>query len=890
MDLNQIENNIAKLIKNFSKDTFIYDLLLAYDLPKATITRLQKGASNLSKVEGEISLKKKLFFKEVHDKDLHLSITELSQDLKHNQRFVIVTDYNTLLAKDTRIDKFLDIQIKDLPKNYDFFLPWAGMEKAQLQNENPADIKAAMKMGKLFEEIKDHNNDDSLEFKKELNVFLSRLLFCFFAEDAEIFEENLFSNSISSHTQENGSDFSTYIERLFHVLNTKEDERVNIPDYLNRFPFVNGGLFAVSHKTPKLSGSIRKAIIEAGTLDWANINPDIFGSMFQAVNYADSRGTLGQHFTSVPNIMKVIEPLFLNDLKEEFENSRGNNKKLSQLLNRIKKIKIFDPACGSGNFLIIAYKELRRLEMEIFKEMGSLALSEISLSQFYGIEIDEFAKEIAILGLWLTKHQMNVEFFKEFGRTNPTLPLTDTGNILQGNACRLDWEKVCPKNENNKVYILGNPPYVGAKMQNVNQRDDLAFAFKNIKGFKNLDYISIWFLKASIYISNTINEVAFVSTKSIIQGNQVGLLWPNLYANNVEIGFAYSPFKWTNNAKDKAMVQVAIISLRSMGSKKRKILYTKHKKYVKNIGPYLNNGPSIIVHSRRTSLSSLPEMVFGNMPLEGNHLKLSEDERTNLISKNSISSKYIRPLIGGSEFLNDIKRYCLWIEDDELDDALKICDIESRIELVKKFRLSGGEVAKSLVNRSHQFRYRKVADKSFILIPCTTSEKRDYMQCGFFDSSYIPIHSVQVIYDSEPYIYSIISSKLQMLWVKAVGGYLGTSIRYSTEICYNTFPIPNISKQRKEELTQCSLKIIDERLKYSEKTMAELYDPNKMPEGLREAHHQNDLAVERCYRSNPFSSDEERLEYLFKLYETMIQEEKDSGTLFAKEKKTRKRR
>ena len=400
MNLNQIESSVAKLIKNFSKDTFIFDLLLAYGLPKSTITRLQKGASNLSKVKGEVSLKKKLFFKEVHDKDLHLSVTELAEEIKHGQRFVIVTNYNTLLAKDTRIDKFLDIQIKDLPKNYDFFLPWAGMEKAQLQNENPADIKAAMKMGKLFEEIKDYNNDDSLEFKKELNVFLSRLLFCFFAEDAEIFEENLFSNSISSHTQENGSDFSIYLERLFHVLNTKENERVNIPDYLNKFPYVNGGLFAVSHKTPKLSGSIRKAIIEAGTLDWANINPDIFGSMFQAVNYADNRGTLGQHFTSVPNIMKVIEPLFLNDLKVEFENSRGNNKKLSQLLNRLKNIKIFDPACGSGNFLIIAYKELRRLEMEIFKEMGSLALSEISLSQFYGVEIDEFAKEIAILALW----------------------------------------------------------------------------------------------------------------------------------------------------------------------------------------------------------------------------------------------------------------------------------------------------------------------------------------------------------------------------------------------------------------------------------------------------------------------------------------------------------
>ena len=458
MNSNQIENNVAKLIKNFSKDTFIYDLLLAYGLPKATISRLQKGASNLSKVEGEVSLKKKLFFKEVYDKDLHLSVTELAEDLKHGQRFIIVTDYKTLLAKDTLIDKFLDVQIKNLPKSYDFFLPWAGMEKAQLQNENPADIKAAVRMAKLFEEIKSDNENESKEFLIELNVFLSRLLFCFFAEDADIFNENQLTNGIASHTQTDGSDLSDYFKKVFQVLNTPENQRGGLPEYLSSFPYVNGGLFEKASKVPRLSKSTRNLIIEAGNLDWANINPDIFGSMFQAVNHADSRGSLGQHFTSVPNIMKVIEPLFLNDLREEFENSRGNKRKLSLLLNRLKNIKIFDPACGSGNFLIIAYKELRRLEMEIFKEIGSLALSEISLNQFYGIELDNFAHEIAILALWLTKHQMNVEFFKEFGRTNPTLPLTDSGNIVQGNACRLDWEMVCPKKEEDEIYLVGSPP------------------------------------------------------------------------------------------------------------------------------------------------------------------------------------------------------------------------------------------------------------------------------------------------------------------------------------------------------------------------------------------------------------------------------------------------
>jgi len=490
MSINDIENRVIQLVGNFSEEAFIYDFLLAYDIPKATVSKLKVGNLNLSKVDGEVSLKKKLFFKEVLNDDLHVSITTIAKEIKHNQRFIIVTDYKTLLAKDTKMNVTLDIPLKDLPKNYDFFLPWAGMEKAQLQNENPADIKAAVKMAKLFDVIKTDNEDDSPEFLHSLNIFLSRLLFCFFAEDADIFEDNQFSNAIASHTQQDGSDLKKYLDKLFEVLNTPEKQRVGLPEYLNAFPYVNGGLFVEKQSAPNFTYASRKAIIESGSLSWAEINPDIFGSMFQAVNHADNRGTLGQHFTSVPNIMKVIEPLFLNDLKEEFENARGNNNKLNQLLYRLKNIKIFDPACGSGNFLIIAYKELRRLEMEIFKEMGSLALSEISLNQFYGIELDDFAHEIAILALWLTKHQMNVEFFKEFRRTNPTLPLTDSGNIVQGNACRLDWEEVCPKNVNNEIYILGNPPYLGTRNQNKEHKSDMSFTFQNKKNFKSLDYIS----------------------------------------------------------------------------------------------------------------------------------------------------------------------------------------------------------------------------------------------------------------------------------------------------------------------------------------------------------------------------------------------------------------
>ena len=891
MNITQIENNLSKLIKNFDKNTFIYQLLLAYNLPKATITRLQKGTANLSKIEGEVSLKKKLFFKEVYNTDLHLSITHIAKELKNEQRFVIVTDYKTLLAKDTKMNITLDIPLTDLPKHYDFFLPWAGMEKAQHQDENPADIKAAVKMAKLFDEIKKDNEDDSPAFLHSLNIFLSRLLFCFFAEDSDIFEDNQFSNAIASHTQKDGSDLNTYLDTLFEVLNTPESKRTGLPEYLNAFPYVNGGLFAKKHTTPIFSGVSRKAIIESGSLSWENINPDIFGSMFQAVNHADNRGSLGQHFTSVPNIMKVIEPLFLNDLKEEFENARGNNKKLNQLLYRLKNIKIFDPACGSGNFLIIAYKELRRLEMEIFKEMGSLALSEISLNHFYGIEIDDFAHEIAILALWLTKHQMNVEFFKEFGRTNPTLPLTDAGNIVQGNACRLDWEEVCPKERNDEIYILGNPPYVGSRNQNKYQKDDMKFVFEKIKNFKNLDYIASWYYKSAIYLKTTKTVCAFVSTNSIVQGDQVGLFWPLILTLNVEISFGVKEFKWSNSAKNNAGVTVVIIGLKSNNNNIPKKIYSYNfQKLVSNISPYLTEGHNTIIQRRTTTISDLPQMKYGNEPRESGNLMLTPEERKIFISKNPTSSKYIKPVTGSNEFINGIERYCLWLHETD-NNWEKIHEIKLRIEKVKEYRItSKRKDTIEAANKPHLFTSITYRNISSILIPVVSSESRTYIPLGHIDKEYVVLNSAQVIYSHEIYIFSVLNSLLHNVWVKKTAGKLESRIRYSSQISWNTFPFPKISKQRKEELTQCALNIVDERLKHSEKTLAQLYDPDKMPDGLREAHHQNDLAVERCYRSTPFSSDEERLEYLFKLYEKMIQEEKDKDSLFAKEKKTRKRK
>ena len=877
MNIAQIENNLQKLIKSFSKNTFIYDLLLAYGLPKASITRLKKGNLNLSKVDGEISWKKKVFFKEVFKQDLHVTISELSNDIKHDQRFVIVTDYETFLAIDTKTQDKLDIDLKSLPKHYDFFLPWAGMEKAQHQNENPADVKAAEKMARLFDEIRKNNPDNSPEFIHGLNVFLSRLLFCFFAEDTNIFEDAQFTNAIASHTQTDGSDLNTYLDKLFEVLNTPEKDRKNLPAYLNAFPYVNGGLFRQRLQAPTFTRRARQAIIDNGELDWSAINPDIFGSMMQAVIATEHRGSLGMHYTSVPNIMKVIEPLFLNDLKEAFEKAKGNKKKRIALLKRLQTIKIFDPACGSGNFLIIAYKELRRLEMQIFKESSALPSSGISLGQFYGIELDDFAHEITQLSLWLAEHQMNVEFLKMFGRTNPTLPLKEAGNIVQGNACQIDWDTVCPKKEGDEIYILGNPPYLGAHLQSKEQKEDIEIVFKGIKSAKKLDYISCWFYQGTNYIKNTSSKLALVSTNSICQGEQVSILWPHILNKSIQIHFAHQSFIWSNSAKAKAAVFCVIVGL-SCEQERKKTLFSKHHQLVvDNISPYLLNASDTIVSSRTNPLSQVPKMVRGSSPVDGGNLILNENDKANLISSNPEAVQFIKALVGADDYLNGKKRWCLWITNNTVDKARLIPYIENRIKLVEQFRLSSKKAAtRDAAKYSYRFFEPKHQPGDSIIVPRVTSERREYLQCGFLSDTSIVLDRSQVIYNPNPVIIGILSSKIHHVWTSVVSGRLKMDINYSVSLSYNNFPFPTISEQRKQEITQCVFRILDEREKHPEKTLAQLYDPDKMPEGLHEAHRLNDLAVERCYRSKPFESDEERLEYLFKLYEKMMAEEKEN--------------
>jgi hypothetical protein len=923
MNITQIENNLQKLMNRFSKETFIYDLLLAYGLPKASITRLQKGNLNLSKVEGEICWKKKLFFKEEPKRDLHITVSELAKTTKHNERFVIVTDYKTLLAIDTKTDDRLDIELKDLPKHYDFFLPWAGMEKAQHANENPADVKAAVGMAKLFDEIKKDNPDSSPEFIHGLNVSLSRILFCFFAEDTKIFKDNQFTSVISSHTQADGSDLHTYLDKLFEVLNTDYKDRKNLPAYLNDFPYVNGGLFEKKLKSPTFTRKSRQAIIDSGELDWSAINPDIFGSMMQAVITPEHRGGLGMHYTSVPNIMKVIEPLFLNDLNETFENAKGNPKKLSELLHRLSKLKIFDPACGSGNFLIIAYKELRRLEIKIIQHLLELQkavdgfkrkntqemlfdipksqlelaasfqvelFSKIQLNQFYGIELDDFAHEIAQLSLWLAEHQMNVEFKNKFGQTNPTLPLKEAGQITHGNACRMDWGTVCPIRKDDEIYVLGNPPYHGFSQQEPEQKKDL---FNVLQSTTKLDYISCWYLIASKYIEESLKaKFAFVSTNSICQGEQVALLWPTVLGENKEIYFAYPSFKWSNNAKSNAGVTVIITGIQHHDNSS-KIIYEENRVHeVDFINPYLTSVRVRVVQKRNKLLSkNLKPMVLGNMPNDYGGLHFTTAEKDSIIQAHPESKHFFRKVIGSQEFIKGVERWCIWADDRDISSLSGIPVIQERLDHVRTERAKSKKASyNKYADQPHRFIEIRHESGNALLIPGTSSERRDYFPIGLFNDDVIINNLAFAIYSPELFLFGLISSKMHNLWVRAVGGSLETRIRYSSVLCYNTFPFPNISDQRKSEITQCVFRILEEREKHPEKTLAQLYDPDKMPKGLREAHQANDEVIEKCYRARPFESDEERLEFLFKLYEKMIEEEKNKGSLFEAEKKTKKKK
>ena len=917
MQTSKIEEDVKSLVENFSEKDFIFNFLLTFGFTKMTIKRLREGNSNLSSKENQLIIKKKLFYEYCPNDHLYSTIDDLKNDsttYTHKPRFIIVQNDKKLLAIDTKTNETLDAELTELHKHVDFFLPWTGKEKYIAHQENPADVKAAEKMAKIYDEIV-HLNPELLKKDKNhsLNVFLTRLLFCFFAEDTGIFEDNLFSKTIVNHTNEDGNDLADVLAILFESLDKNDKEKASYPSYIQAFPYVNGKLFAQKADIPILNSKVRKLMIECGGQDWKEINPDIFGSMFQAVSVAEVRSGLGQHYTSVPNIMKVIEPLFLNDLREEYEKA-DTEKKLRKLLDRIYNIKIFDPACGSGNFLIIAYKQLRLLEMDIIQKIQTLPgqhpfmMSQLQLQQFYGIEIDDFACEIATLSLWLAEHQMNRKFKELFGDCKPSLPLSKSGNIVCGNATRLDWEEICPKGvkgitkkemeqktlfelQNTKqlelqgteyeIYILGNPPYKGFKYQDDMQKSDIQYIFNGVfSSYKKLDYIACWFYKATNYILGFNAKYSFVSTNSITQGEQISLLWKPILSFNVEICFAYESFKWTNNAKKNAGVICVIIGVCNKHLNTNKILYSNgSKKIVKNIFPDLTDKSSIIIDKHSKPISKLPSMLLGSLPADGGALILTKDEKQSFEQKYPNLSFLVKGFIGSSEYIRGIERYCFWIDETNREIAQQNEYIRERLELCSKARLkSDKKETQQKAKTPYLFSEIRYKNENAILLPVTSSERREYIPVGYIQAGKVIYHSAVAIYGAEPWVFGVVTSRMHMVWVKAVAGRLKTDYRYSVTLCYNTFPFPDITDKQKKNIEYYVNNILAEREKHSDKTMAELYDPDKMPQGLRDAHHSLDLAIEKCYRSTPFENDEKRLEYLFKLYEIMTNPDKKLST------------
>jgi type II restriction/modification system DNA methylase subunit YeeA len=888
MDIERVEQNLEYLGKHISRETFVYDFLLAYGVPQSTIDLLRKGNRNRAKTDHQVVLEKKLLFQETPSKDLRAMFDALSRDSETNlkqPRFIIDTDYKRLLALDTKTHKKLDIDITTIKKHCKYFEPLAsGLADNREKNEYFADVQAAEKMAKLYDAILKDNQYTSQQDRHELNVFFSRLLFCFFAEDTGLFRKADLTSSINNYTRPDGSDLDKYLIKLFKVLNTKKDDRENPPEYLKEFPYVNGDLFNYRHYIPRFSTKSRLMIIECGDINWSEINLDIFGSMMQAVVSRDQRGQMGMHYTSLANIMKVIEPLFMSDLKAEFLAGYNNRSKLNQLLVRLTHLRIFDPACGSGNFLVIAYKEICKLEMDIIQRLLEMRpnmpvpLSEISVSQFYGIEIDDFAHEIAILSLWLAKHQMNVKFKKLFGKAKSSLPLKKMRNIICGNATRLDWDEICPKDKGFEVYILGNPPYVGFSMQQKNQKEDMMRLFG---GSTKLDYIACWFVKGAKYIENTHAKIAFVSTNSICQGEQVGLLWPTIFSMGIEIFFCYQSFKWSNTAKNNAAVICAVVGLSMWreGGVEKKIFTDDEVKSVNFINAHLTSSQqSTLVTKRKRPLSEVSTMVLGNSAKDGGNLFLKKDEKDAIIKENSSSKKFIKKCLGSDEFINDIQQWCLWIKDADVKKASENLLINKKIGLVAKMRNDSIKSAtRECSKKPHKFVEIRHKDTPSIIVPAVSSERRRYIPIGFIGADVIVKNSAFVVYDAQPWLFAFLTSQMHMTWVRALAGRLKTDYRYSAVLCYNTFPIPKLTEKQKSTLERHVRSVLEERENHSEKTLAELYDPDKMPAGLREAHGNLDLAVERFYRSKPFLSEEERLEFLFKLYEEMIAKEKSEG-------------
>lgn len=910
MNVAEIEMQLKDLVDQpFDQAEFFFSFAAIFNPPKATLTKLRNKVDGKLGLEVDLSWPRKLHYRPATPGNTGEVVAALKAKYdgkKNKPRFLLSTDGNEVSAYDTKADDPVHCDYGKLNDEFDFFLPLAGIDKYEAVEENPADIKAAGRLAKLHDEIVRVNPDwASPEKRHALNLFMTRVLFSLFAEDTS-FNEKHFVKVVTELGGEEGEHLQDILKYVFDAMDVPEKERTGFPAYVNAFPYVNGGLFAERSDVPSFSKRAKRILIEAAELDWKEINPDIFGSMIQAVVDPEMRGDLGMHYTSVPNIMKVLQPLFLMSLEEEFDAARGHREERSmmrKLLTRISKIRVFDPACGSGNFLIIGYRELRKLEMRIFERLdiieGGTATwrgeSGVSLSNFYGIELAEFAAETAKLSLWIAEYQMNQQFKETFGSAPPNFPIQSGGHIVCDNALRVDWLDVCPLPVKTaqrqkamdlatvvpvrsteqvpvkevETYIVGNPPYLGGKLQNPSQKEDLERAFSGWDlNTKNFDYVSGWFAKATRYLMKLPGTYfSFVCTNSLNQGIHASSLWKSIFDTGVEIFFSFKDFKWANSAAHNANVICSIIGVRRVTPAQPKYLMTDDSKLsVPNINSYLLAAPNYYIRKHSESVSLLPKMYHGNTALEGGNLLLSPQEKAKLLELDPELEDCIRPVVGSREYINGISRWCLWLDDTEFQRFSGNHEVAARVKRVREARLAGGTTAVSCADRPHQFFLRRTGQGSTLVIPAVSSERRQYIPAGFVDSNTIVTHLAYMVLDAPAYLMSVIVSRMHVVWLRMVGGRMKTDFRYSNTIVYNSFPTPTFNEEQKDLLESLAWQVIAARESNPGKSLAWLYSQDQMPLDLRHAHLALDEALEKIYIGRSFKNDAERLKNMFELY------------------------
>lgn len=910
MNAVEIEQAVSDLFAEpLDREEFPYAFLQAFGNKETTLRKLRTGDTNKSDVGGVLQRNNLHLLVAAPGKvdEALAALRDSPATAKHKVKFILATDGEWLEAENLSGGAPLACEFARLPDYFGFFLPLAGISTVREIVENAFDIRATSKLNRLYVELLKENPEWGTDARRpDMNHFMARLIFSFFAEDTGIFaEDGLFTATISQMSERDSSNTHEVIATLFQSMNTRHPEReaAGLPRWAAKFPYVNGGLFSGDLEVPRFTRTARSYLLQVGSLDWKQINPDIFGSMIQAVADDEERGALGMHYTSVPNILKVLNPLFLDDLRVKLEEAGRNPRKLLNLRNRIKRIRVFDPACGSGNFLVIAYKEMRAVEQEINKRRGEGGRpTEIPLTNFRGIELRDFAAEIARLALIIAEFQCDVLYRGQKEALHDFLPLDAESWITCGNALRLDWLAICPptgtsvklvgddlfstpldqseidfENAGGETYICGNPPYKGSQTQTMEQKSELADIFRSFGvSPRQVDYVGGWFMKAAGYVTHTPSTAAFVTTNSLCQGRSVPAVWPILLRDGVFIPFAHTSFRWSNLAAHNAGVTVAIVGLATDNSRLRKIFSLDEKgittvEVARNINAYLVSADDIYVSARSAPLSALAAMTFGNQPIDGGHFTVTAGEKDKILDAGATFQKMVRPYAGSREFINGIVRECLWIAPEDEQLAQGNPTIAHKVHAVARFRRDSDRAETvALAMQPFQFAYRPHVDGlPVVVVPSVSSESRPYLPVGLCAPGTIISNLAFALYDAALWSMALIASRLHWVWIATVCGKLKTDFRYSNTLGWNTFPVPPLTKQNQADLTQCAEEILLAREAHYPKTIAQMYHPDAMPANLREAHERNDETLERIYVGRRFRNDTERLEKLFELYTKM---------------------